>query len=239
MATLTDTARRLYRLIPSPPSTNYDLGLVRQNPYELVPDGGVVLDVGAGDLHGAYAFAKGAHSAKRFRRISLDIDPRAADVCADAHALPCRTGSVDAVICVSVLEYVHSPERVLEEFYRVLKPGGVIYLSAPFVFPHHTPPADHFRFSMTGIRALAGRFEQIGGGFNRGPASSFAHVLVHFLSIALSFGSVRVYGVLVDLTTWMFFWVKYLDRWIARYQTAAVLHGNAFFLGRKPAAGAA
>ena len=236
---LESAARRLYRLMPAPPSTNYHLGTLRQNPYALVPDNGVVLDVGAGELHGAYAFARGPAAPSRFRRIALDIVPGAADICGDAQALPCRTGSVDAVICVSVLEYVQSPERVLEEFYRVLKPGGVIYLSAPFVFPHHAPPADNFRFSMTGIRTLARRFDEVSTGFNRGPASAFCHVLVHFFAVALSFGSIPFYGVLVDVGKWLFFWLKYLDRWIGQYQTAAVLHGSAFFLGRKPAENAA
>jgi SAM-dependent methyltransferase len=234
VGTFVAAARRLYHLIPAPPSTNYHLSQLGQNPYDLVPVGGMVLDVGAGQLEGAYAFARVNRSAWHFRRIAVDIQQSGVDICADAHALPCRSGSIDAVVCVSVLEYVRSPERVLEEFYRVLKPGGVIYMSAPFVFPFHPPPADRFRFSISGMRTLASRFDELGAGFNRGPASAFCHVLVHFFAIALSFGSIRLYGVLVDLAKWMFFWLKYLDRWIGRYQTAVVLHGSAFFLGRKP-----
>ena len=228
--------RRAYHCLPAPPSTNYHLGQLDLNPYELVPDGSFVLDLGAGSLGGAYAFARAPSTLRRVRVVALDSDPRAAvDVCADAHAIPLRSDSVDAVLCVSVLEYVRSPQRVVAECLRVLKPGGLLYLSAPFIFPHHPPPADRFRFSMSGLRAVAGDFDEVWVGFNRGPASTFCHVLVHFVGITLSFGSRKFYGVLVDVAKWSLFWIKYLDRWIGRYETASVLHGSACFLGRKPA----
>jgi SAM-dependent methyltransferase len=227
----------LYRHLPAPPSTNYHLSQLDLDPYDLIPPGGRVLDVGAGTLGGHYAFSRGVPRRRSFRRIAVDLEPDGGvDVCGDAHALPVASGSVDGLICVSVLEYVRSPETVVSECYRVLKPGGILYLSAPFVFPHHPPPEDRFRFSMSGMRTLAHRFEEVRVGFNRGPASAFCHVFVHFLAVALSFGSRGAYGVLLDAGKWSFFWIKYLDRWIGRYDTAAVLHGSAFFLGRKPLA---
>jgi ubiquinone/menaquinone biosynthesis C-methylase UbiE len=91
----------------------------------------------------------------------------------DAHAIPLLNRSVDCVMCISVLEYVASPPGVIKEIYRVLKPGGIVYLRAPFLFPYHPPPDDLFRFSMAGLRTLAGDFEEIQVGFNRGPASTF------------------------------------------------------------------
>jgi SAM-dependent methyltransferase len=230
-------AQRVYRRLPAPPSTNYYLRHLDLDPYDLIPAGGRVLDLGAGTLRGQYAFARGSTAERTFRMIAIDLTPaRGVDVCGDAHALPVATASVDGLVCVSVLEYVRSPEQVVSECYRVLKPGGVVYFSAPFVFPHHPPPEDRFRFSMSGMRTLAHRFQELRVGFNRGPASAFCHVFVHFLAVALSFGSRGAYAVLLDAGKWAFFWIKYLDRWIGRYDTAAVLHGSAFFLGRKPLA---
>jgi SAM-dependent methyltransferase len=226
--------RRLYKRLPKPPSTNYHLPGLDLDPYDLVPSGGVVLDLGAGDLGGAYAFATRPVAERRLRRIALDFCAgQGVHVRADAHTIPMRDESVDAVLCVSVLEYVTSPQQVVAECMRVLKPGGVLYISAPFVFPHHPPPDDHFRFSMSGLRALACGCTPLRVGFNRGPASTFCHILVHFIAITGSCGSRRLYGVLLDAAKWGFFWVKYLDRWIGRYETAAVLHGSAYFLGRK------
>ena len=42
----------------------------------------------------------------------------------DAHKLNFGNETFDAVFCLEVLEHVHSPEKVLQEFKRVLKKGG-------------------------------------------------------------------------------------------------------------------
>lgn len=47
---------------------------------------------------------------------------------ADAAVLPIPDGSVDAVICVQVLEYVADVPAVLGEMHRVLRPGGRVLI---------------------------------------------------------------------------------------------------------------
>ena len=209
--------RRLWKALPKPPSTNYDLHNIGMDPYALVPEGGLVLDVGGGETEGRYSFSRVRAKRERVRLVILDVSAmKGVSVVGDAHRIPLRS---------------------VEEMYRVLKPGGVLYMSAPFVFPYHPPPEDLFRFSMSGMRALGKAFEEIKVGYNRGPASTFCHVLVHFAAVAVSFNRRAVYGVAVDLFTWGLFWIKYLDRWIGNYEPAGVLHGSAFFLGRKPSGG--
>ncbi len=46
-----------------------------------------------------------------------------------AEKLPFEDESLDMVFFESVLEHVESPRRALDEFYRVLKPGGIAYVS--------------------------------------------------------------------------------------------------------------
>ena len=41
-------------------------------------------------------------------------------------AVPVATGTMDAVVCVDVLEHVDDLDRVLDEVRRVLKPGGLL-----------------------------------------------------------------------------------------------------------------
>lgn len=46
-------------------------------------------------------------------------------------SLPFPSGSLDGILCSSVLEYVQDPEACLREFARVLKPGGLLLVSVP------------------------------------------------------------------------------------------------------------
>ncbi|EEB74977.1 class I SAM-dependent methyltransferase [Thermococcus sp. AM4] len=42
----------------------------------------------------------------------------------DAYSLPFPDESFDLVLSVTMFEFIHEPEKVLEEIYRVLRPGG-------------------------------------------------------------------------------------------------------------------
>ncbi len=53
----------------------------------------------------------------------------AALVCGEAHALCLPDACVDALTCLEALEFMVRPRRVLAEFVRVVKPGGVLLLS--------------------------------------------------------------------------------------------------------------
>jgi SAM-dependent methyltransferase len=55
-----------------------------------------------------------------------------------------------------VLEHTSRPRLALEEFARVLKPGGGIHLVVPFLWEEHQAPQDFFRFTRYGIGALLG-----------------------------------------------------------------------------------
>ena len=51
----------------------------------------------------------------------------------DVRALSMQTGSLDAVACFEVLEHVFEYRTALAEFARVLRPGGVLVVTVPFV----------------------------------------------------------------------------------------------------------
>ena len=63
-------------------------------------------------------------------------------------ALPLADASVEVVLCAQVYEHVPDDERLAEEIYRVLAPGGVVFFSGPnWLFPvelHYNLPFVHW-----------------------------------------------------------------------------------------------
>jgi SAM-dependent methyltransferase len=58
------------------------------------------------------------------------------------------------VLCNQVLEHVFNPDFFLSEINRVLKPGGRVLLTVPFVWDEHEQPNDFARYSSFGLTAL-------------------------------------------------------------------------------------
>lgn len=77
----------------------------------------------------------------------------------DGRRFPFVDASFDAVLCNQVLEHVFNPNEFVAEMHRVLKPGGTVVLTVPFVWDEHEQPFDYARYSSFGLRAL---FEQSG-----------------------------------------------------------------------------
>ena len=101
---------------------------------------GVLLDAGCGS--GIFLPELAKHCDHLF---SFDMHPhlnRTAEMLAaesvnvplvrsDACALPFASESMDAIVCMSVLEHLHDPKPAGEEFYRILRPGGVAVIGVP------------------------------------------------------------------------------------------------------------
>ena len=62
--------------------------------------------------------------------------------------------SYDVILCTEVLEHVPRPERLMEEAWRVLKPGGKLILSVPHLSRLHEEPFDYYRFTKYGLNVL-------------------------------------------------------------------------------------
>jgi SAM-dependent methyltransferase len=63
----------------------------------------------------------------------------------DARGIP--QGHFDAIICIQVFEHLAYPEKAAQSLYRLLSPGGVLLLTAPFLNPVHYVPTDFRRFT--------------------------------------------------------------------------------------------
>jgi len=121
---------------------------------ELKP-GSWVLDSGCGDRP-YYPFFQ----VRGLRYVGVDTEPVVGPhLLANGARLPFRTGQFDLAISNQVLEHVRDPKAVLAEIRRVLKPGGHLFVSLPFVWELHNFPADYWRFSEQGVVELLAGFK--------------------------------------------------------------------------------
>jgi SAM-dependent methyltransferase len=67
---------------------------------------------------------------------------------------PLADASFDVVMCNQVLEHVVEPALTLAEIRRVLRPGGILLLSVPFIYCEHGMPYDFRRFTAGGLGML-------------------------------------------------------------------------------------
>ena len=122
-----------------------------------VAAGALVLDAGAGPRPYKGLFDHAQYQSCDFLPVLEEIG---GDAClvhtfyCDLAEIPKNEGTYDAIICNQVLEHVRSPEKVIVEFYRILKPGGKLFLTAPQCYGIHMAPYNFFNFTSYGLNAL-------------------------------------------------------------------------------------
>jgi SAM-dependent methyltransferase len=110
---------------------------LREN-WPPLPHSGTVLDVGAGPQRSAFRIPSG-------RVVRMDLVP-GGHYLGDVQMLPHPDATFDVVKCTQMLYLVDFPDDAVREFSRVLKPGGWLLATVPYLHP----PAgarDWFRLS--------------------------------------------------------------------------------------------
>jgi ubiquinone/menaquinone biosynthesis C-methylase UbiE len=115
-----------------------------------IPSGYRILDAGAGELrlkpycdHLDYVSqdfcqyeGKGDGNALQ----TGDWNTTQIDIVSNIISIPVPDESFDVVLCSEVLEHIPDPVAAIKEFSRILKPGGILLVTAPFCSLTHFAP---------------------------------------------------------------------------------------------------
>ncbi|MGZ3421883.1 MAG: class I SAM-dependent methyltransferase [Polyangiales bacterium] len=122
---------------------------------QFVPKGARLLDIGCGtgrtvsvyrqgmedvEIHGIDGYADPALVDPAIRFVKQDVD---------GTKLPYADGSFDVAVLAHVLEHVRNPVHLIDEAFRVLKPGGVIYVETPSIRSLFVPQLTHLNEQYT------------------------------------------------------------------------------------------
>jgi SAM-dependent methyltransferase len=148
---------------------------------ELPKLNGSLLDIGCGE--------------KPYRPLMTSVQEYVgADVVSGPHVdvlivpnkpLPLPDGRFDAVLITQVMEFVERPAELSAEIRRVLKPGGVVVASFPFIFQEHGP-YDLVRYSGNAVAGLFAGFSAVTVKRQGGIGSSLAILFLNWINESLN-----------------------------------------------------
>jgi len=118
-----------------------------------VREGCSVLDVGCGEQP-----FRGRIEARGGTYLGCDISQTAGksvDVIGTVMRLPFADRSFDVVLCSEVLEHVEDPDGAFGEMLRVMKEGGHLIVTTPFLYPLHEEPNDFVRLTPHKLASMA------------------------------------------------------------------------------------
>lgn len=94
--------------------------------------------------------------------ITIDLDPlRSPDFIMSVDNMSFGNEIFDMVLMLEVLEHVENPFSASKELFRVLKKGGKLIVSTPFIFGIHEAPADYWRFTKYGLQNIFKFFKDL------------------------------------------------------------------------------
>lgn len=128
---------------------------IRKNIFKVLQENAVlfrgkVLDVGCGIMPYKKTILRNKNVTEY---IGLDLENTSyyADIKPDllwnGQVIPLDDNTVDCIVATEVLEHCYSPDIILREIHRVLKPGGLFFCTVPFIWHLHEIPFDEYRYT--------------------------------------------------------------------------------------------
>lgn len=142
------------------------------NPYYFVKKGiywglkknsryisGRLLDFGCGNKSYQYLFNVDNYIGIDAYRIGHDHTREPIDVFYNGRDVPFKEKSFDSVLCIEVCEHLFDVDKAFSEINRVLRPGGIILITTPFIWEEHEQPFDFGRYTEFGLKDVLNRHQ--------------------------------------------------------------------------------
>lgn len=118
---------------------------------------GDLLDIGCGRMP-YRSFIKRESSISSYTGVDIENDiyqnDSRPDFFWDGKKLPFEDEKYNTGLLIEVLEHVPDPGSVLKEIHRVLKPGGKLFITIPFIWNLHDVPYDEYRYTPFSIQRI-------------------------------------------------------------------------------------
>lgn len=107
---------------------------------------GNVIDIGGKKENKRGDFRPPISHVKSWKYVNIDKSTNPDFTCS-AESIPVNDACFDTALLCEVLEHLENPEKVLKEAFRILKTGGMLIISTPFLFHIHSDPHDFQRWT--------------------------------------------------------------------------------------------
>ena len=195
---------------------------------------GTVLDIGCGNK--PYEKAFGNQISKYVGCDIIQSHLQKVDILCEANNIPLEDSSFDTIFSTQTIEHVADHQGLVNEAYRLIKPGGYFIVSGPMYWPLHEVPYDFFRFTRYGFQYILEKagFEISEINSNGGTWATTGQSIIHSFSNSKSkiffihvfrflFFRLRLYWLVNSFFSWM-------DK--VDYNPANTM--NYVIIGRKP-----
>jgi SAM-dependent methyltransferase len=199
---------------------------------------GIVLDVGCGNIPYKSLVLAPPSRATHYLGIDLkylgqelkeNLYSRPPDLYWDGTNIPLADKAIDTAMATEVFEHCSNLETVLNEIYRVLKPGGHLFFTVPFLWPLHDVPYDEYRYTPFALKRLLRN-----AGFNNiqmGPTGGWDAALAQMMGLwvrrrPMSRMSRRTLRPLLSFCFWPLIWLLYkIDTPSAEFTESSMMTG--------------
>jgi len=115
---------------------------------------GKLLDFGCGSKPYRSLFNVDEYIGLDFEKTGHDHSQEQIDVFYDGRKIPFDDAYFDSILCSEVAEHLFDLPAVLAEMNRVLKKGGQLLLTCPFVWSEHEVPYDFARYTQFALKDM-------------------------------------------------------------------------------------